>query len=414
MKNSRSILLNKDETNIPLTIKGQGVFVFENTDNNQACYFKIFNQDKTDGLVVLFTPECVKVNRIGILMPCIDDNNVQGLIDITGAYYWFSLDSQNQTLYAGIGEARMETVIYKYKFVFTPERDDERVINKKFLESLVNIYVPPDVKIVPLKLIRDPITANIPLGVKRTDQITIDHIAQGLFLPKPNLSIIGQKLHDCIAGNAFVLDDADFPEFSQAIEYSIKNENGWCYKRLQEKSTEFNKDQPNPLETYLRITLGQNNGESPGIPYVLEIWPPGHYSPIHSHAGANAIIRVLHGSINVKLFPFLSGEEVPHFAESDFDKDDITWISPTLNQIHQLKNLEENTETCMTLQCYMYDEQSNTHYDYFDYADVSGNIQQYEPDSDMDFVEFKQLMKEEWANRPSKRDIWSFMYSFLI
>jgi hypothetical protein len=114
------------------------------------------------------------------------------------------------------------------------------------------------------------------------------------------------------------------------------------------------------------------------------------------------------------LFPFLSGEEVPHFAESDFDKDDITWISPTLNQTHQLKNLEENTETCMTLQCYMYDEQSNNHYDYFDYADVSGNILQYEPDSDMDFVDFKQLMKEEWVNRPSKRDIWSFMYSFLI
>ena len=183
MRNSRSILLNKDETNINLTIKGQGVFVFENTDNNQACYFKIFNQDKTDGLVVLFTPECVKVNRIGVLMPFVDDSNHQGLSDITGAYYWFSLDSQNQTLYAGLGEARMETVIYKYKFVFSS--DNERIINKKFLESLETIYVPPELKIVPVKLIRDPITANIPLGVKRTDAITIDHIAQGLFLPKP-------------------------------------------------------------------------------------------------------------------------------------------------------------------------------------------------------------------------------------
>lgn len=414
MKNPQSILLKKDDSNIDLIIKGQGVFVFENRNNNQACYFKIFNQDKTDGLIILFAPGSVKVNRIGILDPLFDSNNNYGLLDVEGVYYWFSLDSQNQTLYAGIGEARIETVIYKYTYNFTPDRDDERIVNKKFLESLTTIYIPPEMTINSLRLIRDPITLKIPLVVKKTNEITIDHLAKGCFLPKANLSVMAQRLHDCISGEKFILDDHCFPEFSQAIEYSIKNENGWCYKRLLEKSTEFNKDQPNPLETYLRITLGQNNGESPGIPYVLEIWPPGHYSPIHSHAGANAIIRVLHGSINVKLFPFLSGEEVPPFASNNFNKDDITWISPTLNQTHQLKNLETNTETCMTLQCYMYDEQSNNHYDYFDYADVSGNIQQYEPDSDMDFVDFKQLMKEEWNNRPNQANLWNYMYSFLI
>jgi hypothetical protein len=351
---------------------------------------------------------------MSILEPLIDTNNNKGLIDYQGAYYWFSLDSQNQTLYAGIGEPRIETVIYKYKFTFSPERDDERKINKKFLESLVTIYVPPEALIVPMRIIKDPITLPISLLIKKMNEITIDHIASGEFLPKANLNRMGQKLHDCIAGEQFVLDDSSFPQFSQAIEYSILNENGWCNKKLKEKSTEFNKDKPNLLETYLRITLGQNNGESPGIPYVLEIWPSGHYSPIHNHGSSNAIIRVLHGSINVKLFPFLSNEEVEPFAIQDFNKDDITWISPTLNQTHQLKNHEYNVETCMTLQCYLYDEESRSHYEYFDYADDSGKIQQYEPDSDMDFIDFKKLMKEEWDNRPNNKNVWSYIYSFLI
>jgi len=103
----------------------------------------------------------------------------------------------------------------------------------------------------------------------------------------------------------------------------------------------------------LRITLGRNSGESPGIPYVMEIWPSNHYSPIHSHADSNAIIRVLHSSINVKLFPFLSeGENIDPFGEADFEKDDITWLSPELNQIHQLRN--NTSDVCITIQCYMY------------------------------------------------------------
>jgi hypothetical protein len=47
----------------------------------------------------------------------------------------------------------------------------------------------------------------------------------------------------------------------------------------------------------------------------------------------------------------------------------------------------------------MYDQENLTHYDYFDYIDDNGNIQQYEPDSDMDFIEFKKQIKLEWSNK---------------
>jgi len=33
---------------------------------------------------------------------------------------------------------------------------------------------------------------------------------------------------------------------------------------------------------------------------------------------------------------------------------------------------------------------------------ADGNKQQYEPDSDMDFIEFRERMKKEWANRKFK------------
>jgi hypothetical protein len=334
----KSINLNniKDIQSVQFIVSGQGVFLFSTT-SNESCSFRLLNKLENDGFEITFQTNRVLVNRIGILDPLMDKNNTTGLISTKGAYYWFSIDSQNQRFYAGIGEARIETVIYQYSYTF--ENDDERKANKLFLESLHHITLKEDID--PIRLLRDPITTSIPLIVKTKDDITMNTLASNLYMNKANLSITSQKLFECIAGERFVLNDDDFPDFSKAIEYSIINPNGWCYKTIQKKSTEFSKDKPNLEETYIRITLGQNNGESPGIPYVMEIWPPKHYSPIHNHANAEAIIRVLHGQINVSLFPFL-GSDKP-FGTVSFEKDEITWISQTLNQTHQLHNLNSDT-----------------------------------------------------------------------
>jgi hypothetical protein len=396
MSYPKFLLLKKKQLGINLIIKGQGVLLFKNDDNSKQCLLSINNSQNTDGLSVLFTKQGLEVNKITNNEKLVDiKNRLIGLIDNKRAYYWFSIDAQNQKLVAGLGEARLENIDYEYQFPVSKE-------NKDFLESLVNISInEASTSFIPIKLLRDPVTVSIPLLVKDTNFLTMNHIAKSSYLPKSNLSQAAQILYECIAGKKFVLDDKDFPQFSKAIEYSIATPGCWCYKKLQEKSREFSKE-GNILETYLRITLGQNNGESPGIPYVMEIWPIGHYSPIHNHAGANAIIRVLHGKINVSLFSFLSNELTP-FAKVDFKKDDITWISPTLNQTHQLKNLDKNKNTCITIQCYMYGTDNDIHYDYFDYLDPTGIVQQYEPDSDMDFIDFKKLMKQEWNNRLTKK-----------
>jgi len=384
MSSPKALQLTRAEGASSLILKGQGVFIFGSTSD--ACSFTFSNKEG-NGIQITMTPTAISGLYTQSSEPLLDPDNKSGLSTDPGAYYWCSLDYNNQTIFAGVGEARLETAAYRYKFPAS---------SRSFLESLTQLTTISS-SIIPLRLLRDPVTHQIPLLVKDTHELTMHNIAAATYMPRANLSQVAQTLHACIAGPHFILDDKDFPHFSKAIEASIADPSGWCHQRLLEKANEFGPGPGQPLETYLRITLNQNNGESPGIPYVMEIWPPGHYSPVHNHAGANAIIRVLHGSIQVSLFPYLSAAVKP-FAVTSFKKDAITWISPTLNQTHQLMNIETK-DTCITIQCYMYDEKDRQHYDYFDYIDGSGKTQQYEPDSDMDFVAFKHLMKEEWRAR---------------
>lgn len=381
----------------PLIVEGQGVFIFNHIcKKNIKVYF--YDKSNINGLKVVISNSNVLVYNIKNNNCYKDDNNICGFTKSEGIFYWISLDSNNQTIYVGIGEPRLETIIYKFSWNFNDKNNYEK--NKLFLESLNKVRYNKFVT-QKIKLLKNPIVNKVPLIVKNTEELSMNDIASNKYLPKSHLNNISQQLYDCISGPNFVLNDDDFPEFSQAIEYSIKTKGCWCYNKLKEKSREFDKDVPNIYETYLRITLGQNSGESPGIPYVMEIWPVGHYSPIHSHANSNAIIRVLNGSINVKLYPYLCNDEigVKEFAETNFFLNDITWITPSLNQVHQLKNLETNTDTCITIQCYMYGNKNIKHYDYFDYINNNGNKQQYEPDSDMEFLKFKLKMKEEWINK---------------
>merc|ERR1712200_141703 len=76
---------------------------------------------------------------------------------------------------------------------------------------------------------------------------------------------------------------------SAAIKYSIDTKGARLNKILKTKP-------------YLRITMGKALGQSPGIPYVLEIWPQGSRSPIHNHGAVCAVIKVLYGTIQSGIF----------------------------------------------------------------------------------------------------------------
>ncbi|CAF3697790.1 unnamed protein product [Adineta steineri] len=197
-----------------------------------------------------------------------------------------------------------------------------------------------------------------------------------------------QSLYNDIVGWKFQ-DDA-FPHLYEAIEHSVRNESGWCYKKLKEKPSKFGAS--DDRATYLRITVGSNMGTSPGVPYVLEIWPPGHYSPIHAHANTYGIIRVLYGEMNVTLYRTLSLKNTKPIHDTIIYENQVTWLSPGLNQVHKLKNQSPN-KSCITIQAYEYVSDEVSHYEYFDYIDNSGqSIHKFDPVSDLDYSEFKNIM----------------------
>ena len=328
-------------------------------------------------------------------------SSLRGLEAYAYAYYWVSIDAPNGLISVGIGEARLETRVLAYQL---PAGGPAAGASPPLLKEATQVHSGNGV--VRMRLLRDPIVAKVPLAVRGAAHLTMNDVGQNLRLPAAALPAAGRQLYDTIAGEAFELNTDDFPAFARAIQLSIETPGCWCYQKLQEKQAEFG----DPQEVYLRITLGQNGGESPGIPYVMEIWPPQCYSPVHQHAGANAIIRVLHGSIQVTLFPYLRPKvlgvagAVPDaafaFAQQLFEQGDITWISPVLNQVHQLHNPEPaGGQPCVTIQCYQYDADDHGHYAFFDYDDEHGHLEQFRPNSDADFVVFKEQMRFEWEHR---------------
>lgn len=294
---------------------------------------------------------------------------------------WVSLDSYNGRLYFGQGEVRKETVIHEFNF-------DVKALSWAKELKYINYFGPE----CDVEILRDAIVVNTPLKIVSMDEMTIDMVASCEAIVPANLSPECQKLYANVAGKAFTLK-TDFP-FTDAINESIKNENGWCYKKIQEKANEFGK--PDVNATYLRITLGLNQGNSPGVPYVIEIWPSNHYSPIHNHGGVNAIIKVLDGEITTYLYSYFDKENTTPFGECLFKEGDVTYITPELNQTHRLKNLNPN-RACITIQCYLYKNRDNLHYEYFDYIENDGKrTGHFDPNSDMEFEKFRETMRQEW------------------
>jgi hypothetical protein len=240
---------------------------------------------------------------------------------------------------------------------------------------------------------RNPILYDPPLFIVPNNLYLSEHAIDHTAIPPSQLQRPCRDLYDSIIN--FRLNDDDFPELTRAIENSIKNTKGWCHRTLIEKATRFGKS--NFKATYLRLTLGNREGNSPGHTFVVEVWPRGHFSPIHNHSNAYAIIRVLYGEILLKLYPALrlnANQYQP--IEQICHEGQITWMLPNLNQTHQVKHVDLYGKCCITLQCYTYGIEDREHYEYFDYLASDGrSIGHFDPKSDMDFYEFKQLMRQE-------------------
>ncbi|MFT5675976.1 MAG: putative metal-dependent enzyme (double-stranded beta helix superfamily) [Paraglaciecola sp.] len=388
-----------------LIIKGQGVSAIVLKEPASLAW-EIYSKDKTQGLKLevldtgavlyqLYVHDDFGKKQKDWKKIAYTDKTVAALDLDLNCVYWFSIDGPNQRVSYGKGEMRQATVCLNYP-PQSSKSTETSTTGLEWLKEVCVVTLDSSAALPICHIWREPVTLDPALIVLGTDCITMMDVANNSATVPENLTSACQIIHANITGTRFQLDTPDFPDFSKAIEASIADEQGWCHKTLKEKECEFGKC--DEQSTYLRITLGVNQGDSPGIPNVLEIWPPGHYSPIHNHGDANAIIRVLHGEIEVQLYPMLSVEHIEPFATKRFVKDQVTWLSPGLNQIHKLKNPHEHGPTCITIQSYLYGEANDTHYEYFDYID-GDKIKQFTPNSDMGFIQFKAKMKEEWYKK---------------
>ena len=183
---------------------------------------------------------------------------------------------------------------------------------------------------------------------------------------------------------------------SDAIRYSIDTPGCLLNKKLEEKACEFGSFEKN--KTYLRVTLGHSLGKSPGISYVLELWPKGHYSPIHNHGNANAVIKVLFGSIHIQIFnKHVHIADTLPLKEFDAHEGDITWINRNWYQTHKLVNT--SNDYCATIQCYNYDADDTTHWPYFDYVSNNSTIEEFLPKSDFKFREMREKVLNEYEGQ---------------
>ncbi|CAF1341140.1 unnamed protein product [Adineta steineri] len=310
--------------------------------------------------------------------------------------YWISLFSTARNVKYGIGEVRPSFSVFNIEL---PENELQLIKEIYYLHFKVNNN---DQMLTQLNNLKEdfrifigasPVLHELPLFIIPQEKYTLEDTTCHTAISDLKLERPLRDLYYSVIN--FKLNTDDFSDLTDVIERSINNPKGWCYKKLKEKAERFGKS--NPKATYLRLTVGERKGDAPGHNYVIEVWPPGHYSPIHNHSNAYAIIRVLFGEILVRLYPALTLNVNQYKPIEQICKEGrVTWMSPNLNQTHQLKHLDLYGKPCITIQCYMYGKDDRVHYEYFDYlSNDEHSIGHFDPKSDMDFHEFKQRMQQE-------------------
>jgi len=246
-----------------------------------------------------------------------------------------------------------------------------------------------------LEVRKEPLTGNPSPYVLDSSKATLNNIDRGQYifsseLP-PACRVLYETVKNCELDMEFEKGVNDY-RLSAAIKYSIDTKGARLNKILKTKP-------------YLRITMGKALGQSPGIPYVLEIWPVGTRSPIHNHGAVCAVIKVLYGTIQNGAYNKVTSQvfdKKGKFRPQELDKfnlykNDVTWMSPEWYQTHQLRNVSE--DYCATVQCYRYDDDDEIQWNQFDFVKDEGEVGNFFPNTDFTFGEMRDEVNKEYTTR---------------
>jgi len=314
--------------------------------------------------------------------------------------YWFSFNRDDRVLKYGKGYIMEQTTLLTDRFPFPEKEDDpdpwEFIFRPDTAKEII-IRAPDDQTELLEKSLVDveklvsfyphPLKHNWPPLVLDSSKATLDILSSNLFTMSASLPAICRELYENVSSPGVTLDwPYKNPRFSDVINYSINTEGKILNEKIKEKR-EKNEFQ------YLRVNVGKDRGSSPGVPYVLEIWPPGVSSPIHSHGNAYAVEKVLYGAIKFTIYNKTWDKEKNQEELMSFTaiQGDVSWMSPNWYQTHMLTN-ESKKLFCATLQCYKYGQDDELMWPYFDYL-KGKTVKDFLPTSDFE-QSFKQLRKE--------------------
>jgi len=397
-------ILNDSVNSIRLDVEGQGAASFlipRNLDNKPFQFnlsHSINADDKTDLCFSMHndgTDDYVMFDgqRYDVDKEAIEDGETVSLVHFKAEeqWAWISVDQYHQIVKIGCGNINQASTLWTIQL----GEEDFR------LEKIDTIYVS---NVSPLKAKTEwaPVVYDLPPVVKPQSVISLMDIQNKAAISIETLPAACQELYGMVSGEGITME----PMEVAAIEYSLRTPGCTLFKLLAGKRKHNEFDDPN--QVYIRCTLGDHLGNSPGVPYVLEIWPSGCGSPIHNHSGASAIIKVLSGVLDVTWYdPVLAAGKLNDATGSNdkprqigntttFVKDQVTWMDDNLYGCHRLHN--NGLMTCITIQCYQYPEEDRVHYEYFDFIEDTDDkleTKQFYPTSDIDFGDMMEVVKQE-------------------
>lgn len=356
--------------------------------------------------------------------------------------YWFSFNRNDRILKYGKGYIMEQTTLLTqnfpfpntegdpdpWEFIFRPDKTKEIVIkdvegtdvlamledpkqcakffclsqvemNDRATQAFLSICQADQIKLKSLVDVEKkvsfyphPLTYNWSPLVLDSSKATLDILSTNHFTMSASLPATCRELYENVGSPGVALDwPYSNPRLSDAINYSINTEGKILYNKLKDKEARGDFQ-------YLRVTVGTDRGSSPGIPYVLEIWPATSESPIHNHGNAFAVIKVLYGAIKITIYnKTWDGEETQEeLMNFTAIQGDVTWISPNWFQTHKLTN-ESDQLFCATIQCYKYGQDDELMWPYFDYLDGK-TVKEFLPDSDFEFKKMREDLLQEYRD----------------
>ncbi|XP_033727172.1 uncharacterized protein LOC117316610 [Pecten maximus] len=409
----------------PMPVNGQGIFTF-NITRSSPFLIVVTKASSTDSIRLTIGSNFAEFG--------ITENNVYRILERTeqpdSGYdagrkisYWFSYNRDSLVLKYGKGYTMEETTCLQYDFLAGATPVEQEEIRSRYQglfnaedQGLVRLYDSVTLHLVGCSVSmsadlidiekkvafrKNPFICNLSPVVLDSAQATLFTLDNSSYTLTGSLPAACKELYDNIRNCELNWPpEVDDVLLSDAIRFSIETDGCLLNNKLKEKAGEFGPGS-GAEETYLRVTLGHSLGNSPGIPYVLEIWPSKHYSPIHNHGNANAVIKVLFGQINISIYNKQTTEQdATPLKVFDAFKGNVTWISRDWFQTHKLWN---NTEDfCATIQCYNYDAGDTTHWPYFDYVGENSTIEEFLPNSDFTFKDMRQKVLDEYRNACSR------------